>query len=110
MPATSVVAREAAQAYGAQLGNHPVGTGPFVVGEWKRSDKITLLANPGFRDTVFHAGPDTPPETRGYAAKLEGKRLPLVQRIEVKVMEEYQSSRCRNPCATWCWPTARCPC
>jgi ABC-type transport system substrate-binding protein len=91
MPATSVVAREAAQAYGAQLGNHPVGTGPFVVGEWKRSDKITLLANPGFRDTVFHAGPDTPPETRGYAAKLEGKRLPLVQRIEVKVMEEYQS-------------------
>jgi ABC-type transport system substrate-binding protein len=91
MPATSVVAREAAQAYGAQLGNHPVGTGPFMVGEWKRSDKITLLANPGFRDTVFHAGPDTPPETRGYAAKLEGRRLPLVQRIEVKVMEEYQS-------------------
>lgn len=91
MPATSVVAREAAQAYGAQLGNHPIGTGPFMVGEWKRSDKITLLANPGFRDTVFHAGPDTPAETRGYAAKLEGKRLPLVQRIEVKVMEEYQS-------------------
>lgn len=91
MPATSVVAREAAQAYGAQLGNHPIGTGPFMVGEWKRSDQITLLANPGFRDTVFHAGPDTPSETRGYAAKLEGKRLPLVQRIEVKVMEEYQS-------------------
>ena len=91
MPATSVVAREAAQAYGAQLGNHPIGTGPFMVGEWKRSDKITLLANPGFRDTVFHAGPDTPAETRGYAAKLEGKRLPLVQRIEVKIMEEYQS-------------------
>ncbi|MBY0241457.1 MAG: heme-binding protein [Burkholderiaceae bacterium] len=91
VPATSVVAREAAQAYGAQLGNHPIGTGPFMLGEWQRSDKITLLANPGFRDTVFHAGPDTPPETRGYAAKLEGKRLPLVQRIEVKVMEEYQS-------------------
>ncbi|GAB2858694.1 ABC transporter substrate-binding protein [Pseudoduganella ginsengisoli] len=91
MPATSVVAHEAAQAYGAQLGNHPIGTGPFIVGEWKRSDKITLLANPAFRDTVFHAGPDTPRETRSYAAKLEGRRLPLVQRIEVKIMEEYQS-------------------
>jgi ABC-type transport system substrate-binding protein len=91
MPATGVVAREAAEAYGLQLGNHPIGTGPFMVGEWKRSDRITLLANPAFRDTVFHAGPDTPAETRSHAAKLEGKRLPLVQRIDVKIMEEYQS-------------------
>lgn len=74
MPATAVVAREVAEAHGGQVGNHPVGTGPFMVGEWKRSDKITLLANPDFRETLF-----------------EGKRIPLVDRVEVKVMEEYQS-------------------
>ncbi|WP_228894136.1 ABC transporter substrate-binding protein [Pseudoduganella aquatica] len=91
MPATAVVAREVAEAYGAQMGNHPVGTGPFVVGEWKRSDKITLQANPDFRATVFHAGPEVAPEFRATAAALEGKRLPLVDRIEVKIMEEYQS-------------------
>ena len=100
MPATGVVAREVAEAYGSQMGNHPVGTGPFMVGEWKRSDKITLLANPDFRATVFHANPDSgadaasaslPPESRAAAAALEGKRLPLVDRIEVKIMEEYQS-------------------
>jgi ABC-type transport system substrate-binding protein len=91
MPATGVVAREVAEAYGSQMGNHPVGSGPFLVGEWKRSDKITLQANPDFRATVFHAGADVPEADRAYAAALEGKRLPLVDRIEVKIMEEYQS-------------------
>jgi ABC-type transport system substrate-binding protein len=91
MPATGVVAREVAEAYGSQMGNHPVGSGPFLVGEWKRSDKITLQANPDFRATVFHAGAGVPEADRAYAAALEGKRLPLVDRIEVKIMEEYQS-------------------
>ncbi|HEU4845165.1 MAG TPA: ABC transporter substrate-binding protein [Burkholderiaceae bacterium] len=90
-PATGVVAREVADAYGSQFGNHPVGTGPFVIGAWKHSDKITLLANPDYRPTVFHAGPDVAPADRALAAALEGKRLPLVDRVEVKIMEEYQS-------------------
>ncbi|WP_338768511.1 ABC transporter substrate-binding protein [Massilia sp. METH4] len=73
LPATGVVAREVAEQYGAQMGNHPVGSGPFRIGEWKRSDKITLLANPD------------------YHQRWEGKKLPLVDRVEVKIMEEYQS-------------------
>ncbi|MBB3117392.1 ABC transporter substrate-binding protein [Pseudoduganella violacea] len=91
LPASGVVAREVAEAYGSQVGNHPVGSGPFLIGEWKRSDKITLLANPGFRPTVFHASPDADPASRAVAAGLEGKRLPLLDKIEVKIMEEYQS-------------------
>ena len=73
LPATGAVAREAAERYGSQLGNHPVGSGPFVMGEWKRSDRITLLAN------------------RDYHAMAGGQRLPLVDRVDVKIMEEYQS-------------------
>ncbi|GGY91770.1 heme-binding protein [Pseudoduganella plicata] len=68
LPATGAVAREAAERYGSQLGNHPVGSGPFVMGEWKRSDRITLQAN------------------RSYHLP-----LPLVDRVDVKIMEEYQS-------------------
>ncbi|MDL2357633.1 MAG: ABC transporter substrate-binding protein, partial [Pseudomonadota bacterium] len=45
-PASGVVAREVIEAYPGQAGNHPVGSGPFMVGEWKHSDKIVLLANP----------------------------------------------------------------
>jgi ABC-type transport system substrate-binding protein len=73
LPATGVVAREAAEKYGSQLGNHPIGSGPFTLGTWKRSDRITLLAN------------------RDYHQRQGGKQLPLVDRVEVKIMEEYQS-------------------
>ena len=73
-PATGVVAREVVEAYGSQVGNHPVGSGPFLIGSWQHSDQITLLANRDFRATLF-----------------QGKRLPLLDRVEVKIMEEYQS-------------------
>lgn len=72
-PASGVVAREVIEAYPGQSGNHPVGTGPFMVGEWKRSNRIVLLANP-----------------RSHAVTAEGKRLPLLDRVEVKVAEEFQ--------------------
>jgi ABC-type transport system substrate-binding protein len=52
-PASSVVAREVVEAYPNQVGNHPVGSGPFMIGEWKRSDKITLLANPDSSATFY---------------------------------------------------------
>lgn len=74
MPATGVVAREVVEAHGAQVGNHPVGSGPFKIGTWKHSDRIVLLANRDFRPTTF-----------------AGKRLPIVDRIDIKIVEEYQS-------------------
>jgi ABC-type transport system substrate-binding protein len=89
MPATSVVAREVIEAYPGQAGNHPVGTGPFMVGEWKHSDRIVLLANPD-STAVFHATPGTDPNDKAIDAALEGKRLPRVDRVEVKIAEEFQ--------------------
>ncbi|XGA69728.1 ABC transporter substrate-binding protein [Duganella sp. BuS-21] len=74
MPATGVVAREVVETHGAQVGNHPVGTGPFKIGTWKHSDQIILLANRDFRPMEF-----------------AGKRLPIVDRIDIKIVEEYQS-------------------
>jgi ABC-type transport system substrate-binding protein len=73
LPATGAIAKEVADAYGSQVGNHPVGSGPFVMEEWKRSDKITLAAN------------------KGYHQVWQGKHLPIVDKVEVKIMEEYQS-------------------
>lgn len=89
IPASGAVAREVIEAYPGQAGNHPVGTGPFMVGEWKRSDRIVLLANP-YSTAVFHATPGDSPEDKAIAAALEGKRLPRVDRVEVRIAEEFQ--------------------
>ena len=88
-PASSVVAREVIEAYPGQAGNHPVGTGPFMMGEWRRSDRIVLLANP-YSTAVFDGAPGNDPEDRAIAAALTGKRLPRVDRVEIKIAEEFQ--------------------
>ncbi|MDN4056768.1 ABC transporter substrate-binding protein [Massilia sp. YIM B02769] len=88
-PASGVVAREVIEAYPGQAGNHPVGTGPFLVKEWKRSDRIILQANP-YSTAVFHATPGTDLEAQAIAKNLEGQRLPRVDRVEVKIAEEFQ--------------------
>ena len=87
--ASGVVAREVIEAYPGQAGNHPIGTGPFLVEEWKRSDRIVLQANP-YSTAVFHASPGADPESQAIAKSLEGKRLPRVDRVEVKIAEEFQ--------------------
>ena len=88
-PSTGVVAREVIDAYPGQAGNHPVGSGPFMIGEWKHSDKIVLVANPASQ-AVFHATPGTDPADQAISKALEGKRLPLVDKVEVKIAEEFQ--------------------
>ncbi|HEY1043387.1 MAG TPA: ABC transporter substrate-binding protein [Telluria sp.] len=89
MPASGSVAREVIEAYPGQAGNHPVGTGPFMVGEWKRSDRIVLVRNPE-STAVFDSagGPDA--ADRQILANLKGKQLPLVDRVEVRIAEEFQ--------------------
>jgi ABC-type transport system substrate-binding protein len=89
MPATSVVAREVIEAHPGQAGNYPVGTGPFMLGEWKHSDRIVLLANPD-SSAVFHASPGAEPADRAIDAALEGQTLPRVDRVDVKIAEEFQ--------------------
>jgi ABC-type transport system substrate-binding protein len=90
MPATAAVAREVVDAYANDIGNHPIGTGPYLVGEWQRSNKIVLLANPDVRTIVYHAQPGDTVADRAIATALDGKKLPLIGRIEIRVMEEPQ--------------------
>ena len=90
MPASGAMAREVVDANPGQVGNHPVGTGPFMVKEWKRSDKIVLQANPG-SSAVFDSSADPDGPDRALAAALKGQRLPLVDRVEIKIVEEYQA-------------------
>ena len=47
VPNLAAQAREVVDAYGLDIGAHPVGTGPYMLGEYRRSARIVLVANPG---------------------------------------------------------------
>jgi ABC-type transport system substrate-binding protein len=91
VPNTAPVAREVVEAYGRDVGAHPVGTGPYMLGEYRRSARIVLVANPGFRDTTYVPAGPVPPEAMPIAAALQGRKLPLVGRVEITVIEEGQA-------------------
>ncbi len=48
MPQAFVLPREEVERWGADYVSHPVGTGPFVLQEWRRQDRIVLRANPDY--------------------------------------------------------------
>ncbi|HEV8553016.1 MAG TPA: ABC transporter substrate-binding protein [Casimicrobiaceae bacterium] len=86
---TAAVAREIIEAYGDENGwtmANPVGTGPYRLKEWRRGQKIVLEANPGFRDETFPES--SAPEDRALVAKMRGKKLPIIGRIEISIIEE----------------------
>ena len=91
VPNTAAMAREVVEAYGNDIGAHPVGTGPYVLGQYKRSSRIELLANPGYRAVTYLPTGPVPATSEAVAANLKGKKLPLVPRIEVSIMEEGQA-------------------
>jgi ABC-type transport system substrate-binding protein len=85
------VAREVAEAYADDINAHPVGTGPFLLKQWRRSSFIALERNPGYRD-VRYDGEPAPDDTEGQAilAKFKGRKLPMVDRVEISIVEEEQ--------------------
>lgn len=85
------VAREVVEKYGDGIMEHPVGTGPFQLAEWRRSSFIALVRNPGYRTDIFHVTPDpSDPDAQRIAKALDGRRLPLIDRVEVSIIEESQ--------------------
>ena len=86
-----IVAREVVEKYGDRIMEHPVGTGPFMLREWRRSSRMIFVRNPGFRHKVYEAEPpadDT--KAQAVAAQMKGKRLPMVDKVEVTVIDEQQ--------------------
>ncbi len=83
------VAREVVEYYGDDIGSHPVGTGPYKLAFWKRASRIVLEANPDFREEYFDAKA-TDDIGREILAVQKGKRMPMVGRIEIAIIEEDQ--------------------
>ena len=88
---SSAVAREVVEAYGDRIMEHPVGTGPYRLAAWRRASKIVLERNPGYRE-VFYAeeAPAGDAPTQAAVARLTGRRLPMIDRVEISIIEENQ--------------------
>jgi ABC-type transport system substrate-binding protein len=85
------VAREVVEAYGDKIAEHPVGTGPFKLVQWRRSSLIVLERNPAYRKRLWDAQPAADDsEGQAAAAKLRGKTLPILDRVEISIIEEQQ--------------------
>ncbi len=86
-----IVAREVVEQYGDQIMEHPVGTGAFMLAEWQRSSRITLVRNPNYREELYAERPDPKdPQSLAIAARMKGKRLPLVDKVVVSIIDEPQ--------------------
>ncbi len=85
------VAREVVARYGDRVRETPVGTGPFRLARWQRGSRVVLERNPGFRDERY-AEQAQPGDARALAiaAKLRGRRLPLLDRVELHLINEAQ--------------------
>jgi len=71
MPYGSIVPRESIEAYGADYGRHPVGTGPFMFGNWNQDRELTLTRNPQY-----------------FKTDVVGQRLPYLETIRISFLRD----------------------
>lgn len=85
------LAREVVEKYGDKIMEHPVGTGPFKLDQWTRSSKITFVRNPNFREEYYEAYPPADDaKSQEIYRQMKGKRIPMVDRVEISIIEEVQ--------------------
>ena len=74
MPYGSIIPREAIEAYGAEYGRHPVGTGPFMFGSWNQDRELTLSRNPQY-----------------FKFDSSGRRLPYLEKVRISFLRDPKS-------------------
>ena len=85
------VAREVIEKHADDPGSHPIGTGAYQLDTWRRASRMTFTPNPNFREEYFDGQPapgDVEAET--ILKKLKGRRLPMIGKIEISIIEEPQ--------------------
>ncbi|MDZ4677417.1 MAG: ABC transporter substrate-binding protein [Oligoflexia bacterium] len=76
MVPTTVLPREAVEAYGKEFQNHPVGAGAYRFKSWTRNARIVLEKNPNYYEDYYPSKGEPEDEKEGRLADA-GKRLPL---------------------------------
>lgn len=89
MPYAAAVPREAVEKYGQEFINHAVGTGPFRLENFRPAEIVTYVKNPTYWGSKYPTEGEAGDQEKGLLANA-GQTLPLVDRVEVRVMVESQ--------------------
>ncbi|MBN1804177.1 MAG: hypothetical protein JW837_02890 [Sedimentisphaerales bacterium] len=89
--AVTPVSKEAVDYYGKDIISHPVGTGPFMLKQWRRGSYVELIRNPNFRGETYptEGGPG---DAEAGLLDDAGKPIPFADRLTFRVVEEQQPS------------------
>lgn len=92
MSSAMPMAREVVEAYGDQIGAHPVGTNTYMLTEYRRGHRIVLDANPNYRGFTWDfAANEGDALDQRLVRQMKGKRMPRIGRVEISILEEDQS-------------------
>jgi ABC-type transport system substrate-binding protein len=68
-----------------------VGTGPFRLKQWRRSSLIVLEKSPDYRGELYNGEPAADDaEGQALLARFKGRKLPMVDEVQVSIIEEAQ--------------------
>lgn len=85
---TFPVAREAVEHYGKEFLNHPVGTGPYVLANWRwRNYAIEFARNPNYHGDTYPTRGAPGDQARGLLADA-GKPIPFLDRVTQYVIAD----------------------
>jgi ABC-type transport system substrate-binding protein len=88
---TGALAREVVEADPKAVTEKPVGTGPYRLAAWTRGARIVLERNPQHQHSVYDAQPNADDAAgQAIAARLRGRPLPFIDRVELTIIEEAQ--------------------
>lgn len=79
-----LVPREAVEFYGDRFSAHPVGTGPYVLANWRRNYSVEYVRNPKWRETgrvERYPAQGGPGDAEGGLLADAGQPLPFIDRI-----------------------------
>ncbi len=86
----AAVAREVVETYRDDVHQHPVGTGPFRLREWQPGHRMVLERNPRYREARYRHDPGVPEDSMDVSRALEGRLLPILDRVELGFTVESQ--------------------
>lgn len=89
----AAVAREVIEKYRNKAGfamDKPVGTGPYLLSRWTPGSRIILKASPNYRSFVWNFKASSS-EDQPIVDALQGKKMPQIGTIDIRVIEEAQS-------------------